>query len=144
MGYILTILSLVGVLLWYRSHLITEGENRKVAEDNKAVSIQKAQDDKILKEAENTHGKELQNLKADVSIHPLPPVRLCVISSGGLSEKGLPTNTGSIGGAVPEVPSGDNQVRGDGGSDISGMLDLLAQRADRLSADARELQAVAH
>lgn len=144
-AYVFAILALVGVFFWYRGYLITKGENRIIEADAKAVAAQKAEDATILKEAQTAHEHELQNLQADAAIHPLPPVRLCIVSPSSLSEKGLSANTSPSGGGVPEVPSGDNSVRtGHEGRDISGMLDLLSQRADRLSADARELQAVAH
>lgn len=144
LAYVFAILALLGVFFWYRTHLINIGEDRILQANAKAVAAQKAVDTTILKEAQSAHERELQNLNTAAAIKPLPPVRLCVVTSGGLPEKGLPTNPGASGGGVPQVPSGDSQVRSDGGADISGLLDLLAQRADKLSADARELQAVAH
>lgn len=147
-AYILAILSLLGVFLWYRSHLINVGEDRVKSEDARVVAAQikafeeqTAKDAEILKEANDAHQAELQKLRADANSHPLPPVRLC--HSPGPSP--MPAPPGIPRGSDPStgvLPQGDG-VSTDG-PDISAGLGLLAERADRLSADARELNSVTH
>lgn len=142
-GYLLVIAILLGVFLAYRHSLIVEGENRVKRADAAAVLKQKAEDEKVLKAANDAHAKELQALKDDIASRPVPPVRLC-LSSNTLPKTSVPNGQRPSRGDVPQVPPGDSGLRPEQGPDIGGLLDLLAQRADKLSADSRELNDATH
>lgn len=140
-GYLLAILSILGIFLWYRSHLINMGEDRIRAENTRVIAVQKAQDEKTLKDAHDAHTAEIQALRA---IQPLDPVFMCD-DPGSMPASQLSTSSGAGSGRISKVPTGDSSVRhGENRRDISGLLDALAGRADILSADARELNFATH
>jgi len=98
----------------------------------------------LLAESNHEHTLYEQALTNDAAAraaNPLPPVSLCLSpsDSGGAS---MPQSTASQSGAanppstsggVLKMPAGNSAVRGGAGPDISGLLDLLAQRADELN-----------
>lgn len=140
-GYLLAILAILGLFVWYRSHLIDIGENRVRTENARVIAVQKAQDEKTLKDAHDAHTAEIQALRA---IQPLDPVFMCD-DPGSMPATQLSASSGARAGGISKVPAGDSSVRqGPNRRDISGLLDALAGRADILSADARELNFATH
>ncbi len=143
LAYLCGILLLVGLFFWYRGHLITEGENRIKKADAQAVAVQKAKDDKVLKDAEDNHARELRALRTDIATNPLPPVSLC-LTPNSVPKAGLSNGGNAGGGNVAAVHGGDSSVRPEAGPDIGNLLDLFAIRAEELSADARRLNSATH
>lgn len=140
-GYLLAILAILGLFLWYRSHLINIGEDRVKAENARVIAVQQAKDTKVLKDAHDAHTVEIQALRA---IQPLDPVFMCD-DPGSMPAPKLSASGGAGSGGISKVPAGDSSVRhGENRRDISGLLDSLAGRADILSADARELNFATH
>jgi hypothetical protein len=137
---------------WYHHKLITEGVEKQKAADAIERKNLEADTAKLTAQlqarattAEQAYDKEHN---ANLEFKPTNPVRLCIATNG--SGKILPktggTNPGneSTGAAtanVPEVPSGNTSGgSGTAGPDISGMLSILATRADDVSAVLREFQ----
>lgn len=141
--------------IWYWHHATYESgiAAQKAADDAATADLKtqaaletgrlKAQADA----AEHTHDQELTDLRTYRDAHPLHG-GLCLNSHG--RESNLPATSAadsshagagpSIGDVQP-VPSGDPGSGGQREPDIRGMLDILATRADLLSAQTREWQA---
>jgi hypothetical protein len=125
---------LVAGFFWYRHTLIVEGEAKIIAADRAAAERQARADEAKLATARTEHEKELAQIAAaqfdagrtSVVCYSSRPVRPPAVSGGGSP--------------APAVVSGPPEVH----PDITGLLFLLAKRADKLSADARELNAATH
>jgi hypothetical protein len=96
-------------------------------------------------QAEVNYNAEHQSLISYVNLNPVSPVRLCLRAGPSGVPKGPGHQSGGAGsgtasGDVLTVPETNNQLRSDAGPDISGLLSLLAEHADQVSAQARELQ----
>lgn len=98
---------------------------------------QQVQVEKRVIETDHSHDQELSDLRAYRDSHPELPVRLCVPSRVPAAPPRQPSAAGSD---VQPVPAGDYGVREEPGPDISGLLDLLAFRADQVSAGLRRRQ----
>lgn len=138
---------LCGIFIWYRHSLIAEGESRIEAQDKTIVAQrvadiakQKAEDEKVLKDAQDVHQAELQAVQT-ASLEPVPVVRLC--HETGPSPLPPTKNVSSDTSSAAAVVPADDGLHPPG-PDIGTALRMLATRGDKLSADARELQSVAH
>ena len=99
---------------------------------------QEVQVEKRVIETDHSHDQELADLRAYRASHPLEPVRLCITDP-------LPTSTaqgqpGTVSTDVQPLPGGNPSVRAEPGPDISSLLNLLALRADEVSAGLRRRQ----
>ena len=103
----------------------------------------------LLAQANHEHTlyeQTLANNAAAAAANPLPPVSLCLSPANGggaslpqaTSAQSGAANPPSASGGVLQVPSGNSAVRGGPGPDISGLLGLLAQRADDQNAELTE------
>lgn len=93
--------------------------------------------------AETLHVDEDKDLDAFRAARPVEPVRMCIptprLQTPAAIEIGV--TIPAIGTAVQPVPAGDSSAgSGRAGPDIGGLLEALAARADRVTAQARELQ----
>jgi hypothetical protein len=151
---------LIAVILaggtWYHHKLITEGVADQLAADTVASDRLQAEAAKQTADlqarataAEQAYDKEQNDDAAYRSAHPIQPVRLCLGApqTGGRSvpQAGAAVaGNASPGAAATNVPNlpGANSGSGGGasGPDISAMLQLLAARADNVSAVLREYQ----
>jgi hypothetical protein len=146
------IVLLIVLGLHYHHKVLAEGIAEQKAADAKATLVLTQETAKQTAElqtratmAEQAYDKEHQSILSQPS---LPPVRLCgnAHNSGSLLPKAGAVVQGNAGtGAAPgdlqPVPSGDSSV-GDGQNpDLAGLLGILAQRADEVSAELREYQA---
>ena len=134
----LALLALLGGL-WLRhdNHLIDEGIQKQVATDKAAASAQKAWDDAKLKRVGESHATEKRDLQAalDAALAK-PPVVRCYSTASSVPAANVPGSPSAAAAVLHE----DDAVH----PDISRPLLLLAGRADKLSADARELDAATH
>lgn len=99
---------------------------------------QQVQVEKRVVETDHSHDQELADLRAYRDAHPLTAVRLC--NPPRLPERPAERLQSTHGGDVQPLPSGDSSLRAEPGPDISGLLELLAGRADEVSADLRRRQ----
>src|ERR1700761_4448292 len=94
--------------------------------------------------AEANYETEHNALLAYAAANPLTGVRLCIPSTAKVPATGsvIPGAKGPdpTPGAVLQVPSGDSGIRQEPGPDIGNLLGILADKADELSAKAREQQ----
>ena len=136
-------LALVGgaILLWHHE-TFEAGVKQEVAR----VELQNAKTTATLTAKANTaetlHADENKDLDAFRSAHPIEPVRLCVPTPSLQTPAIIKVSSSAVatGADVQPVPAGDSGVRQEPGRDISELLDLLAGRADKVTAQARELQ----
>lgn len=147
-------ITLVG--LHYHHKIFEEGIAAQKAEDQKDIDRLSVENAQIAAEsqakanmAEREYAKSQEDESEYRRTHPSGPVRLC-LSTPSQGNSGLPktsgTNPGDAGtGAaqtnVPAVPDGDRTTgQGTAGPDISGLLELLAVKGDKVSAQLREFQ----
>ena len=95
--------------------------------------------------AEINYEHEHDSLIDYVNANPVGVVRLCNNPPAASVPKGTAAKSGTASaapspGAVQPVPSGDSGVRPVPGPDIGQLLNVLADRADEISAKARESQ----
>lgn len=145
----------VGAFWIYHHHVYVEGIHAQQVADQRAsakvVAQARAQTKAALATAQTAHDAYVQEIAHEAvaaARHPLPAVRLCLKSDLGrpsLSEAGPPqpgnAHPSTTAGAVPALPPGDHRVRAGRGPDIAGLLELLAARGDKVSAELREYQA---
>ena len=145
----------VGAFWIYHHHVYVEGIHAQQVADQKASAkaIAKARAETKAAEAtaqaaHDAYLNEVAHEQVLAARHPLPAVRLCLNAypgGSGVPEAGSPyagnagASTGTRG--VPQMPGADHPVRARRGPDISGLLELLAGRADQVSAVLREYQA---
>jgi hypothetical protein len=141
-------LILVGVLTGgatYVHHRIYEsGVKAEVAKVQKVAAAQTAAAEAKATTAEHAHDTEIANLNAYVAAHPEQPVRLCYDPAAELPPRSTVARAASpsaAAGNVQPVHGGDSGVRPTAGPDIGGLLNILANRADQISAALREFQA---
>jgi hypothetical protein len=126
--------------------LLAEGVAEQQAADAKAAATLTAELKAKATMAEQAYDKEKLDNAAYRSANPVEPVRLCLSTShaGSVPKAGQVPGTASPGAAgqpVQPVSSGDtSNGLGGAGPDISNLLDLLAGRADQVSAELREYQ----
>ena len=133
--------ALLAAGLWYRHTLIAEGEARVIAADRdaadkqrEAVAAEAKKWSKTLEIARESHDAEVASVLAPFPVHRV----VCHASDPGPvpGSQGVSTGTGAPAAVVPE----DAGVH----PDIGPALGLLAKRADKLAADARELDSLTH
>ena len=139
----------------YHHHVYVEGIHAQQVADQRAsaklVAKARAETKAAQAQANAAHDAYLQEASHEAiaaARHPLPAVRLCLNAHRGgfsLPEAG-PAHAGNAGastttGGVPALPGANHPVRARRGPDISGLLELLAGRADQVSAVLREYQA---
>jgi hypothetical protein len=116
-----------------------QGIEKQVKTDQAAAAAQKAKDDQILATTQATHAKEISDLKQ---------AYLTPVTSSATHVVCYKTSPGSV--PDPDVHNGSSAapavVQANPGlhPDISPALYLLAERADQLSADARQLEQETH
>jgi hypothetical protein len=97
-----------------------------------------------LQDAIDEKAKSDAALAAYAAANPLEPVRLCLAPRstvpGSQAVASHADSTASAPGDVQQVPSGDSGIRAGAGPDISGLLSVLADKADQLSDQTRGLQ----
>lgn len=98
---------------------------------------QQVEVEKRVIETDHSHDQELADLRAYRAAHLLQPLRLCQPASVPIAP---PRQPSAARGDVLEVSTRDSGLRPEPGPDISGMLDLLAGRADGVSATLRRRQ----
>ena len=145
----------VGAFWIYHHHVYVEGIHAQQVADQRAsakvIAQARAETKAALATAQTAHDAYLNEVTHEQVLaarHPLPPVRLCLDAYRGgfsLPEAG-PAHAGNAGastttGGVPALPGANHPVRARRGPDISGLLELLAGRADQVSAVLREYQA---
>jgi hypothetical protein len=138
------IVMLIAAGVYERHHLIAEGQQHELA-------ALKASSDRLEKQtaaqtaelkAKATMAEQAYDKEALASINqPAVVVRMCsntnsgtVVPSSSAAQSGA-ASAGTTSGHVQQMPAGDS-----GGRDIGGMLSLLAERADQVSATLREFQ----
>lgn len=98
---------------------------------------QQVQVEKRVIETDHSHDQELSYLRAYRASHPVQPVRLCQPIRVPIA---APRQPSAATGDLQPVSAGDSQLRPEPGPDISGMLELLSDRADEVSAGLRRRQ----
>lgn len=144
-----------GVAIWHHKAVV-EGITEQKQADDKASSIliaKAAQETAALQvkatQAEHSHDQEIADLQAYRTAHPdADGVRLCIDTHKGdpSVRQSSAANPGDAGasaatGNVQQVSAGNHSGgEGTAGPDIFPMLDLLANKADIVSAALREFQ----
>lgn len=145
-------LALVGGAWWLHNHLVEQGVQQQVEADRKAYAKLQTEADLETgrlkgraEAAEKAHAKEHDALNAYVADHP-DHGGLCKRSSlpASASPKasashGINAGTGPAPAGVQQVP--DSNSDGEPAVDSRWLLRCLNERADRVSAQAREWQA---
>jgi hypothetical protein len=140
--------ALVALGLYWHHRIYESGVNAVKQADAAALdaarTAAKIESDRLAKtaqDASHAHDKELADLRYYRATHP---VHVGVCGNANHSLPGVPGSTeahsghagsGSPSGNVQPLPSGDS-----GSDDIGPMLELLAGRGDKLSAQLREYQ----
>lgn len=155
---LLVIAGLAGGFWFYHRHVYDTGIQAQQAADQKvsaaaiaqaAVATQAAQD--AANRAEESYREEIARNTAAAASRAIGPVRVCIDASAGNS--GVPKGSASTAGTpsasapsgrIPQMPARDPGIRPEQHPDISGLLDLFAQRADDGSAVIREFQSRGH
>ena len=138
----------LGILLIHERHEGAAHETAALAASTAKLSAQTAAQTAELKAratmAEQAYDKEIATLHNRPPVDQ--PVRLC-LNSG--SRPVVPPASGKVAGnagtsaapgTIQQVPAGDSGVRPEQGPDLAELLDLLANRADTVSAELREYQ----
>lgn len=152
---LIVIAAIVAGLGALHHHILDQGIAEQVAKDkvatdklNKETADQTAALKAKATTAETNYASEHADNVAYRNDHPdlKQPVRLCgsdnsraILSSISSANHGN-ENPGTAAANVPAVPGGDSGIRGEEHPDISELLDLLALRADNVSATLREFQ----
>ena len=145
----------VGGFWIYHHHVFVEGIHAQQVADQRAsaklVAKARAETKAAQAQANAAHDAYLQEVSHEAiaaARHPLPAVRLCLNahdSGSGLSQASSPhpgnAGASAAAGGVPALSGANHSVRSGRGPDISGLLELLAARADQVSAVLREYQA---
>lgn len=149
---------LIGLLSWgvitYNESLREQGRAEIRADDAEALRVAKEKADaeskrlkKLAEDARNANAQELAELRAYRADNPLHG-GLCKPAKNNRSAVSSPAatvtvNAGASTGTadVQPVPAGDTEPGGQSDTDIRGMLDALAARADQVSGQLREWQA---
>lgn len=138
------LLALFLAVKWWDHKLYEEGIAAQQAIDQKNSAADKAVLEARATTAEKQDAQDQANLTAFRNANPIGAVRLCVPTPAHLQARAPLTLGGSAVAPTPgvqQMPSGNSGSGGStAGPDISGMLDLLAARADEVTAQARELQ----
>ncbi len=145
----------VGAFWIYHHHVYVEGIHAQQVADQKASAkaIAKARAETKAAEAtaqaaHDAYLNEVAHEQVLAARHPLPAVRLCLdaygsgssVSQTGTAHAGNASSSAAARG-VPQMPGTNHPVRARRGPDISRLLELLANRADQVSAVLREYQA---
>jgi hypothetical protein len=136
---------LLGAFGWYTAHERGIGKAHEVAVLAAQAAAQTKAAQAQADAAEHSHDSELTALAAYRDAHPDSAVQLCnaATSVPAAHSAGSGNSTaGTTAGNVQSVPAGDSGVRPGAGPDIGGLLDLLAGRADEVSAQLRVYQKV--
>ena len=148
----------VGAFWIYHHHVYVEGIHAQQVADQRAsakvVAQARAETKAAQAQANAAHDAYLQEISHEAltaARHPLPAVRLCLDAYAGgpsVPEAGA-AHPGNASGSTPsgrvsQVPGANRPVRPRTGPDIAGLLELLAGRADQVSAVLREYQARHH
>lgn len=98
---------------------------------------QQVEVEKRVIETDHSHDQELDDLRAYRDAHPVKSIRLCQSSGVPIA---APRQPSAASGDVFPLPARDTGIRAGEGPDLGGLLDLLALRADELSAGLRRRQ----
>jgi hypothetical protein len=158
-AWLLAIAIIVGFVLWYRHELLEEGIGRQRATDKVAYDAQLKQANLLTAAAQATADLARGNYATEITSsdryrldHPVGAVSLCDAApspgAGTVSQArgGLAGNAVGRAGAGPvlAVPAGGTAVESQRSRDIGPLLNLLAGRADQVSAQLREFQDRGH
>ena len=151
---LLVLLAIVGGVWWFCAHLIDVGVQRQ--KDADAAAYAKLQRDADLETgrlkgraeaAEKARDQEISDGRRYRSEHPLhgglcQPRQLpaTTVAQGAAAELGDDQARPAAGDFQP-VPAGDIRPGGRGDTDVRHLFDVLAGRADMVSADLREYKA---
>jgi hypothetical protein len=154
-AWLLAIAIIAGFALWYRHELLEDGIARQRATDLVAYDAQLKQANLLTAAAQAAADLARGNYATEITAsdtyrldHPLGAVSLCDAppspGAGAVSEArgGLAGNAvaGTGAGPVLGVPAGGAQLEPQRSRDIGPLLDILAGRADQVSAQLREFQ----
>lgn len=105
------------------------------------VVKQEVQVEHTIVQVDHSHDQELADLRAYRAAHPIDAVSLCVSNDLPATASQGPTSPSA--GGIQQVPTGDRSSgSAQAGPDIGGMLDLLAAKADEVSAGLRARQEI--
>jgi hypothetical protein len=152
---LIVIAAVAGGIWYWQHHLIGEGVTKQRTAD--AIATQKLQEDTDKQTAElqarattaeQAYDRERADHQTYIDSHPPQPVRLCIatpVGSALVSQASTAHSGNESTGAAPanlhDLPSGNSSGGASAaGPDISGLLGLLADRADQISAQLREFQ----
>ncbi len=133
----------------YLHHITTEAFNRGFAqaraEDEAQAQKVLAQNEAKVAQAEHIHDEEINGLRAYQLGHPLPQLRLCNKPAGNPQLPATPGNGSGVAAPteaqpIQPMPGRDSESGSERDASLTRLLQLLAGRADLLSAQARELQ----
>ena len=142
-GLILVLVLALGTwfVWWHHGHVEYEAgiAAQRAADSSSLATYTKARDAELAS-AEASYHAEIDHLR----LHPisLPVVRLCLAmpSGAGLGQgTSGPPGAGTGSADIFHLPAGNRPVRGVPNPDISGLLGLLAGRADDTAAQLRAL-----
>jgi hypothetical protein len=144
LGVLLILLGVGSVLVHHK--IYQSGYDAAVAEQAKAAKKDHDEQQAQATTAEHTHDAELAALRDYRDTHPDGPVRLCLDTTvpARVDHRGpSAVSGGPAAPSVQPVPAGD---RSGGarrvGTNIGGLLEALADRADQVSADRRALRTI--
>jgi hypothetical protein len=135
---------------WFCEHLISVGVQKQKDADAKAYAqlvIAKAKEEGRLQaladKAEHAHDEELTQLRTYRDSQPLHgSLRIhcpASVSSAASTDRG-DDEARSAAAAIQSLPAGSTGASGPGSADVLHLLDILAGRADTVSATLREYQ----
>jgi hypothetical protein len=145
--------AITGAVVWYCTHLVNVGVQKQKDVDARALAewqhnadLEAGRKQGRADAANEAREKELTDLRKYRAEHPLhgglclnrAPSAAVPAVAGALSSD-APADAG--GGDLLEVPSGDPRAGGPPDPDVRHLLDVLAGRADILSASLREYKA---
>jgi hypothetical protein len=147
---LLVVALVAGAVWWFCEHLISVGVQRQKDADAKAYAqlvIDNAKEEGRLQaladKAEHAHDEELTQLRTYRNSQPLHGgLRIncpTSVSSATGSHSG-DDEARSAAAAIQSLPSGSVSSSGPGSADVLHLLDILAGRADTVSATLREYQ----
>lgn len=134
--YALVALGAVGGYAAWSVHKVDEGKADQRRTDAALYAKQTADYTARAAAAEKTREEELAALRAYRDAHPVGDVRLC-LTPLTVSRPGKADTGGTAAGNVLPVPAPDSGVRPEQGPDVGQLLELLAGKADAVSAQLR-------
>jgi hypothetical protein len=144
--YIAAISALLAGGVYLHHEIYESGVKAEVAKVEKQAAKETAALQVKATAAEHSHDAEIADLQAYRTAHPEQSVQLCLNTAAPvrpeISAESGASGAGSAASGIQQVPARDSgSGQGRAGPDIGGMLELLAARADQVSAQVREFQA---